>query len=689
MATVLRLLCMLGVLCGFAACDGASAQAKRVALVIGNSAYKIGVLANPGNDAKAVAVAFEVLGFDVTLHHDLAYDAMIRALRAFAPKANGAEIAALYFAGHGTEQSGRNFLLPTDAILARASDLEVEAVSLDTVLSQIGGATRLRLVILDACRNTIFPLSGSKRSTSRGLARVEPDENTLVAYAAKEGTLADDGEAAQHSPFTTALLKHLVTPGVEIDYVFRLVRDDVLAATGRRQQPHVYGTLGRERIVLRASDAPSVAPPPPADASAFTARLRQRIASAKTIEELETIASIEPALAAEVEARKRSLIPNGAKRDAGLAPQSSASVNELKFDRTYGPGWPMGILSLPNGDLVVALQVGVAGKTDAKLMRLAGTGEIVWTHTFQSKLIQSGHLTLGTDGEIVLIGENRTTVSLPIWVLRAGSDGRIRSDASFDGPPSTFQRMRTIIDSATITVMGDEYLFTGKSNAQLFRYNANGVFLGKLKIDATKDGTHLLAPMVGGGFVASWLAPEDPATPTRGFPVVARFDKNGLRLWQTRAAATHLHHPSVLTSLADGRVAVAGYLDVSVASGQHSLWYSVLDPRGSLQRSTRFGRYPVAVPTTIAAVPDGNVAIGGCAQFRGIQDVYDPWIVLLSPTGAEVSEIKRPKDKGGTVLALISMSGGAFAAAGISGNGCGWFDGVVDGADTWVQVTDR
>jgi tetratricopeptide (TPR) repeat protein len=231
--------------------DGA-ALGRRVALVIGNSRYRIGPLQNPGNDATAVArVLRDTLGFTVTLRLDLGFEGFRAALRDFAREAAGAGLAMVYFAGHGTEVGGKNFLVPVDATLTRAADLDLEAIALDTVIAQLSGATTLRLVILDACRNNPFPLAGATRSTGRGLSRVEPDENTLVIYAARDGTTADDGTGRNNSPFTEALLKHIATPGLEIQYLFREVRDDVLAATGRVQQPHVYGTLGRTKIFLR------------------------------------------------------------------------------------------------------------------------------------------------------------------------------------------------------------------------------------------------------------------------------------------------------------------------------------------------------------------------------------------------------------------------------------------------------
>jgi uncharacterized caspase-like protein len=118
------------------------------------------------------------------------------------------------------------------------------------VVAQLAGVTKLKLVILDACRNNVFPLAGSSRGSTRGLYRVEPEENTLVFYAAKDGTTADDGLGRKHSPFTAALLKHISTPGLELRFLLGEVRDDVLAATAHIQEPHIYGTLGRNKIFL-------------------------------------------------------------------------------------------------------------------------------------------------------------------------------------------------------------------------------------------------------------------------------------------------------------------------------------------------------------------------------------------------------------------------------------------------------
>src|SRR6185369_5093937 len=161
-----------------------------------------------------------------------------------------------------------------------------EAVPLDQVMRAIEGARSLRMVILDACRNNPFvsamrKTSGAGRDVGRGLARVEPDAATLVAYSAKDGTIASDGDGA-NSPFATALAAHLVEPGVEVDRVLRLVHDDVLDATGKKQEPFVYGALpGRQSFYFvppaetagpkTGGDVPKVVPPvepPPASTAA-------------------------------------------------------------------------------------------------------------------------------------------------------------------------------------------------------------------------------------------------------------------------------------------------------------------------------------------------------------------------------------------------------------------------------------
>jgi uncharacterized caspase-like protein len=230
-------------------------ELRKVALVIGNSAYEhAGVLANPRNDAGAMAETFRRIGFEVVeTRLDVGKIAFLDALQAFTRESRRSDVAVVYYAGHGIELDGQNFLIPTDATLATDDDVEFEAVPLGLVLRAVEQARRLRLVILDACRNNPFASRmvrrAGARAVGRGLAGVEPVGDMLVAYAARDGEVASDGDS-EHSPYAEALLKLLPEPGLEIQFLFRKVRDEVLQSTGNVQRPHVYGSLGGDPIYL-------------------------------------------------------------------------------------------------------------------------------------------------------------------------------------------------------------------------------------------------------------------------------------------------------------------------------------------------------------------------------------------------------------------------------------------------------
>ncbi|TFV44299.1 caspase family protein [Bradyrhizobium niftali] len=241
----------------------AAAEGRRVALVIGNGAYgNVPALLNPPNDASDIAAALKRLGFTVSLATNASFDEMRRGLIALGRDAAGADMAALYFAGHGMEINGENWLIPIDAALKRDTDAANEAISLQSVMLQVSNTTSLGLVILDACRDNPFAFRmnrslATRAATMGGLGRIEPTGNVLVAYAARDGTTALDGDA-RNSPFAAALLRNIEAPGVEVTFMFRNVRDDVMEATRNQQQPFVYGSLSRKAIYL--------AGPPPAGA---------------------------------------------------------------------------------------------------------------------------------------------------------------------------------------------------------------------------------------------------------------------------------------------------------------------------------------------------------------------------------------------------------------------------------------
>ena len=230
----------------------------RIALVIGNSAYRsVARLPNPANDAAAMGDLFKRAGFDdVHIAIDLGVSDLHKELGAFAEKAAGADIAVVFYAGHGIEIGGRNYLIPVDAVLAHDYDVEHETVNLDNILQSLEPTKRLKLVILDACRDNPFAAtmkrSVAKRAISRGLAQPDlqsSESDTLVAYAQRAGAEASDGEGA-HSPFTSALLRHLTTPGLDVRFALGKVHEDVLKATDHEQEPFLYGALAGDVLAL-------------------------------------------------------------------------------------------------------------------------------------------------------------------------------------------------------------------------------------------------------------------------------------------------------------------------------------------------------------------------------------------------------------------------------------------------------
>lgn len=224
----------------------------RIALVIGNSKYEsFDSLANPKRDAELVADALGKSGFQsVKLLTDASRETLSAALQAFSNDSKNANWAVVYFAGHGIELDGSNYLVPVDAKFETDADIPKESVALDQILNAVSSADKMRLVVLDACRENPF---GEKKSLSvgRGLARIEPESGTLVAFATKHGHLATDG-AGENSPFTTSLIRRMDAPGLEINQLFRMVHDDVYTSTGKKQEPFTYGQLSAQGFYFKA-----------------------------------------------------------------------------------------------------------------------------------------------------------------------------------------------------------------------------------------------------------------------------------------------------------------------------------------------------------------------------------------------------------------------------------------------------
>lgn len=231
----------------------AGSSGRRVALVVGNGAYKnVHALPNPPRDAKLIADALRDVGFQTVISaSDLTRDKFFEALQTFAAEAEKADWAVVYYAGHGFEIGGVNYLVPVDAKLAADRDAETQAVALEQVIAAVGAARKVRLVMLDACRDNPFAPTMQRtlslKLVDKGFSNIEPGAGFMVVYAAKHGETAMDGDGGADSPFATALAREIKVPRVEIRKLFDIVRDDVWSATRREQQPFTYGSPpGRE-----------------------------------------------------------------------------------------------------------------------------------------------------------------------------------------------------------------------------------------------------------------------------------------------------------------------------------------------------------------------------------------------------------------------------------------------------------
>ncbi len=257
---------LLAVILGLLSAAPGVAAERRIALVIGNSAYRsTDPLTNPRSDAEAVGRTLAQAGFEVTLLTDLDQRGLQIAMRDFGLKAESSDVALVYYAGHGIQFDGENYLVPVDARLLRERDLLYEALPLSAVLSEVAQSRKLGLVFLDACRDNPLAERLARNTTGRqrvgsGLARVDDvPTDTLVAFATASNAVAFDG-TEEHSPYTTALLNYLDQPDLELRLMLGKVRDTVMAATQGRQEPRYDGSLSGEPFyfVRRPPNQPPV-----------------------------------------------------------------------------------------------------------------------------------------------------------------------------------------------------------------------------------------------------------------------------------------------------------------------------------------------------------------------------------------------------------------------------------------------
>ena len=273
---------LLAVLVTLAPLAGAVGAAERVALVVGNGAYRsVPALANAANDGRAVAASLRELGFEVFEGIDLDAAATTALLRDFARALDQATTGLFYYAGHGMQVGGENYLVPVDARLEHESDLDFETLKVKQVLALLERTDRTSIVILDACRDNPFAQQLARkitrsRSVSSGLAAIRSGVGTLIAYATEPENVALDG-SGPNSPFTTALLRYLRTPGLEVQQLMTRVRQDVIAATDRAQVPWDHSSLVGDFYFVPPAAAPAEPTSPPAEVLVAVTTDEQRL----------------------------------------------------------------------------------------------------------------------------------------------------------------------------------------------------------------------------------------------------------------------------------------------------------------------------------------------------------------------------------------------------------------------------
>jgi uncharacterized caspase-like protein len=234
---------------------GVAVTEERIALVIGNAAYRVDPLDNPANDAKLVAQSLKQAGFAVTTQLDLDRAGLVNALREFGNRLGENTIAVLYYAGHGLQVRDRNYLIPVDADIRSEDEIAVAGVDLSFLLGRMSTArSRINIVILDACRNN--PFAGKGGTTAQGLAQMDAPIGTLLAFATAPGKLAADGYGGANGLYATHLARHVLTPGLPVEHVFKRVREGLVRATRELQVPWESSSLQGEFAFVPGVAAP-------------------------------------------------------------------------------------------------------------------------------------------------------------------------------------------------------------------------------------------------------------------------------------------------------------------------------------------------------------------------------------------------------------------------------------------------
>ncbi len=260
----------------------AQPRAERVAMVIGNESYARLPLRNPVNDARVVAKALQAVGFTVMLRENAGYGVMVDSMREFLDRSGDAEVRLVYFAGHGAQYDGKNYLIPVDATLQHDKELTTKAANATELAAKLAlNKTGVNIMILDACREAPFPLVSTRnplraRALPPGLAGASAPQGTLIAFSTGPGGIALDGPAGANSAYTRHLVAHLAEPGLAVEQLFKRIRIGVARDTQQKQIPWETSSLMGDFCFRRAADGscPSsvVSAVPPVEAASVAAK---------------------------------------------------------------------------------------------------------------------------------------------------------------------------------------------------------------------------------------------------------------------------------------------------------------------------------------------------------------------------------------------------------------------------------
>jgi len=388
-------LAVLALVAWFCLCPyGEAVAGERIALIFGNGAYHAApTLENPGNDADDIAKALKAMGFAVIERRDATRAEMTAALRDFSERIAAADVALFYYAGHGLQMEGENYLLPVDAQIETPADVRFNTINLTDVQQEMAGAQRANIIILDACRNNPFAakLSGHGRAIGeRGLGRVEASAaGSLIVFSTQPDNVALDG-AGRNSPFAAAIAKYVATPGLEVRQMISKVRGDVLAATGQKQIPWDSSSLvgdvylagpapqAAASVAPTAPPAPTETPAPTAVAPGNESPQRQQAVKTGPVAECEKIASPVPNFAdpAILKASKQPKDWNRALGFCKQAAEDNPNDAKLRYDLGISYYYTKDYLSALRHLTLAADAENADAQTQLGYMFVTGTGVV-------------------------------------------------------------------------------------------------------------------------------------------------------------------------------------------------------------------------------------------------------------------------------------------------------------------------